>query len=107
MKNDITLGISRRSRRIKHKHDFRDDNILVIDSGCDQCMLSSMSFLVTHKSGIYYRLHRALHGMESINSLELVNACTLVTLQSGEKYIASSRSVGYQPQKSDRDFAST
>jgi len=38
VKNDITLGISCRSRRIKHKHDFRDDNILVIDSGCDQCV---------------------------------------------------------------------
>ena len=48
---------------------------------------SKQSFCVTHKSGIFFNLFGALHGMQSSKGLELVDACTLVTLKSGAKFI--------------------
>ena len=88
----FSLGTcSSRSRRIKYKFDLAipssSDTIFIVDSGCDQCVLSAQSFRVTHKSGIFYNLFGALHGMQSSKGLELVDACTLVTLKSGAKFI--------------------
>ena len=82
---------SRRSRRIKYKFNLAipssSVSILIVDSGCDQCVLSAQSFCVTHKSGILFNLFGALHGMQSSNGLKLVDAYTLVTLKSGAKFI--------------------
>ena len=63
------------------------DSIFIVDSGCDQCVLSAQSIRVTHKSGIFFNLFGALHGMQSSKGLKLIDACTLVTLKSGAKFI--------------------
>ena len=82
---------SRRSRRIKYKFDLAipssSDSIFIGDSGCDQCVLSAQSFCVTHKSGIFFNLSGALHGMQSSKGLKLFDVCTFVTLKSGAKFI--------------------
>ena len=59
----------------------------MLDTGCDQSVVCENSFHVTKRHSKFYRLYGALNGMESSTNLELVDACTLVTLQTGDKYI--------------------
>jgi len=77
-------------RRVQRIHDLvitTDESILISDSGCDQSIVNSNSFLIETHTGTYYNVGGALHGM-SASDLELVNdAYTLATLPEGEKII--------------------
>ena len=63
-------------RRVEYRHGLQisvDENIAVIDSGCDQCIISNNSFVVKSYSGVYYSIRGALNGMISNSTLELVS----------------------------------
>ena len=59
----------------------------MLDTGCDQSVVCENAFHVTARHSKFYRLFGALNGMESSTNLELVDACTLVTLKTGDKFI--------------------
>ena len=60
-----------------------DENILVIDNGCDQSIININSFLIQSFAGIYYNIGGAIRTMKSTN-LELVNeAFILVSMSDG------------------------
>ena len=63
------------------------DNILVIDSGCDQLITNINPFLIYTYAGVHFSVNGALNKMGSTN-LELVsNAYTLVTLNNNKTVI--------------------
>ena len=66
-----------------------DQSVCVIYTGCDQCIVSANSFLITSRSGSFYHVYGSLQGMGTSSALEIVNAATLVTLKSGDKVILS------------------
>ena len=78
------------ARRLTYVDDLcipSDENILVIDNGCDQSIININSFLVQSFAGIYYNVGGAISTMKSTN-LELVNeAFTLVSMPDGGKFI--------------------
>ena len=78
------------ARRLTYVDDLcipSDENILVIDNGCDQSIININSFLVQSFAGIYYNVGGAISTMKSTN-LELVNeAFTLVSMPDGGKII--------------------
>jgi hypothetical protein len=51
-----------------------DENILMLDTGCDQSVVCENSFHVLRRHSKFYRLFGALSGMESSTNLELVDA---------------------------------
>ena len=64
------------------------NNILIIDSACDQSIISDSAFVVLSPSGTYFHINGALSGrMESETALEVVDAVTKVTLKDGSSYI--------------------
>ena len=81
---------ARVSRRVNKRGDLAfispDQNILIIDGGCDQSIVNIGSFLVLSRSNTYYDVFGALEGMSS-SSLEVVNAATMVKLDNGEQFI--------------------
>ena len=52
-----------------------NENILVVDSGCDQSIVSYSSFVVGCRTGISYSVDGALDDMKSKEPLEVVNRC--------------------------------
>ena len=64
-----------------------EENIMVIDNGCDQTIINNNSFLVQSFAGVIFNVGGALQGMSSSN-LELVNeAYTLATLCDSTKVL--------------------
>ena len=49
-----------------------DENVLIMDNGCDQSIININAFLISTHLGVYYSVGGALQGMHSSN-LELVN----------------------------------
>ena len=82
------MGIT--ARRLTYVDDLCisfDENILVIDNGCDQSIVNINSSLVQYFAGIYYNVGGAISTMKSKN-LELVNeAFTLVFMPDGGNII--------------------
>ena len=70
-------------RRIEYLDDLvitTNENIMVVDNGCDQSIININSFLVQSFAGELFNVGGALHNMKS-SQLELVSdAFTLVTL---------------------------
>ena len=58
------------------------------DSGADQCIITTNSFLIYTRTGIFYDVNGFAEGMSTSRPLELVNdAYTLASLSNGEKVI--------------------
>ena len=81
-----------RPRRVVHRGDLAlhsdKDRIMVIDSGCDQSIINSSSFLVKSYTGLYFNVGNAVNTNSSCNKLELVNdAYTVVKLPQGLNYL--------------------
>ena len=74
-------------RRVEYIDDLvitHDENILVVDNGCDQSIININSFFVKSFAGVLYNVGGALRGMRS-SALELVNdAFTLVHTPRGK-----------------------
>ena len=65
-----------------------DENILIIDSACDQSIITTNVFVVLSRSGRYYYVNGALSGrMQNETPLEVVDAVTKVNLNDGKSYI--------------------
>jgi len=65
-----------------------DENILIIDSACDQSIVSNSSFVVEHYTGVFYGVDGALPSMKSRKPLEVVNSCiTCCTLNDKSKVL--------------------
>ena len=54
-----------------------DEEILIIDNGCDQTIINLNSYLIVTHTGIFYNVDGALDCMSS-SKLELVNNCYTV-----------------------------
>ena len=54
-----------------------DEEILIIDNGCDQTIININSYLIVTHTGIYFNVDGALDCMSS-SKLELVNNCYTV-----------------------------
>ena len=64
-----------------------DENIMVMDNGCNQSIINNNAFYVKYFAGVLYNVGGALHGMQA-SSLELDNeAYTLITLPDSTKII--------------------
>ena len=64
-----------------------DENIMVVDNGCNQSIISINSFLVKSFAGELFNVGVALHNIQS-SQLELVSdAFTLVTLPDNSRII--------------------
>ena len=76
--------------RVEHRGDLvlpLDENIFVVDNGCDQSIINLNSFLILSFAGVHFTVGGALNIMGSTN-LELVsNTYTLVTLVNNTKVI--------------------
>ena len=63
-------------------------NILIIDSACDQSIITSNAFITLSRSGQYFHVNGALSGrMESNIALEVVDAVSKITLSNGSVFI--------------------
>ena len=61
-----------------------DEDIAVVDSGCDQCIINKKSFIIKSYSGVYYSITGALACMTSGTTLELVSeAYTMLVCSDG------------------------
>ena len=56
-----------------------NENILLIDNGCDISIISNNSFLINTYTGIHFNVDGALYNMKS-NNLQLVNDCYTVAI---------------------------
>ena len=56
-----------------------DEEILIIDNGCDQTIINLNSYLIVTHTGIFYNVDGALDCMSS-SKLELVNNCYTVAV---------------------------
>ena len=66
------------SRAVKRHNDLlitTNESILIIDSACDQSIISLSSFVIGQFTGIRYGIHGALENMKSSEQLEVVNRC--------------------------------
>ena len=78
----------RLARKIACIANYINDNILIIDSACDQSIINDYVFVILSRSGTFYHVNGALSGrMESETALEVVDAVTKVTLEDGSSYI--------------------
>ena len=79
------------SRLIKRNNDLvicSDESVLIVDSGCDQSIISVSSFVVGCHTGIKYSVDGALDDMKSKAPLEVVNRCvTCCTLTTSKKIL--------------------
>ena len=79
--NNINNNINKtlKSRVVTVNNDLvvcdRSDNVLIIDSGCDQSIISISSFVIGCRTGIKYSVDGALDDMKSKAPLEVVNRC--------------------------------
>ena len=65
-----------------------DKNILIIDSVCDQSIITLSVFVVLSRSGKFHYVNGALSGrMQAETPLEVVDAVTKITLPDGKCYI--------------------
>ena len=65
-----------------------DEDILIIDSACDQSIITLSVFVVLSRSGKFYYVNGALSGrMQAETPLEVVDAVTKITLSNGKSYI--------------------
>ena len=65
-------------RSIKHFNDLTitsDESILVVDSGCDQSIVSNLVFKIGCRTGVFFDVNGALSGMKGDLPLEVVNNC--------------------------------
>ena len=63
-------------------------HILIIDSACDQSIITSNAFITLSRSGQYFHVNGALSGrMESDVALEVVDAVSKITLSNGSVFI--------------------
>ncbi len=65
---------------------YPNTTILVIDSGCDQCIITIRSFLIFNLSGEFYEVKGADAKWEAV-PMQLGSGATLATTETGEKYI--------------------
>ena len=75
----------------------KDQNILIIDSACDQSIINSQAFVVLSQSGTYFYVNGAMQGMQSENAYEVVNGATLATFKDGSKRILIINQALYDP----------
>ena len=57
----------------------KNENILLIDNGCDVSIISINSFLINTYTSIFFNVDGALLNMKS-NNLQLVNYCYTVAI---------------------------
>ena len=82
-----THRFRRRTRCVDDLIITEDEDIAIIDNGCDQSIISSNSFLIQTHTGVFFSVDGALHGMHS-PQLEVVNdAFTLAILPDRRKII--------------------
>ena len=65
-------------RSIKYINDLtvvNDESILVVDSGCDQSIVSNLVFKIGCRTGVFFDVNGALSGMKGELPLEVVNNC--------------------------------
>ena len=55
------------------------DNILVMDSGCDQTMINSSVCHVLSYTNQYFKINGVMSNMQSDDLLQVVNAAVLIT----------------------------
>ena len=76
------------SRKIGYNSAKDINNILIIDSACDQSIISNNEFIVLSRSRSVFYVNGILTGrMEAEIQLEGIDAMTMVTLKSGNSYI--------------------
>ena len=73
------------SRRIVYREDDlaipNDEPLLIIDSGCDQSIITNNDFSITLNTGVYFSVNGALAGqMQSNDLLEVVDGYTLASV---------------------------
>ena len=64
-------------RRVTKLNDLvipKDEQIILIDNGCDISIISNNSFLISTFTGIFFNVDGTLYNMKS-NNLQLVNDC--------------------------------
>ena len=70
-------------RRVRKKGNLdlydRGDNVLVIDSGCDQSMIHSSACHVLNFTSQYFQINGVMSDMQSNEALQVVNAAVLIT----------------------------
>ena len=73
---NTNLKSSLTCRTIKCLNDLTivsEENILVVDSGCDQSIVVSLGFVIGCRTGVYFNVDGALSNMKSSKPLEVVN----------------------------------
>ena len=71
-------SLSLTCRSIRYLYDLTlvsEENILVVDSGCDQSIVSNLAFRVGCRSGVFFNVDGVLSDMKSSQLLEVVNNC--------------------------------
>ena len=64
----------------------KNENILLIDNGCDVSIISNNSFLINTYTSIFFNVDGALLNMKS-NNLQLVNDCFTVAILPSNKLV--------------------
>ena len=65
-----------------------DENIAVVDSGCDQCIINKKPFIIKVYSGEYFSITGGLACMTTGTTLELVSeAYTVLICQNGDNVL--------------------
>ena len=72
-------------RRILHNEDLtfysNSEQIMIIDSACDQTVVNNISFVINSYTGIFFNVSGAIKSSKISTKLELVNDCyTLVKI---------------------------
>ena len=76
------------SRRTANSNAAPVNDIIIIDSACDQSIVNGHAFVVVSRTGEYFHVNGVLTGwMEADTPLEVVDAVTKVTLKSGTQYL--------------------
>ena len=65
---------------------YPNTSILILDSGCDQSIITISSFSIFNLSGEFYNVKGADEKWEAV-PMQLGSGATLATTESGEKYI--------------------
>ena len=96
-----------KTRRVTHSQglDFAsfDQNILIVDSACDQSIINS-SFQLLSRSGLYYSLEGALQDrMKCETALEIVDGATKVTDKRGASFLLVVNQALYDDHKDQKE----
>ena len=74
-----------------------EENVLIIDNGCDQSIITLTSFLVNTYTGIFIHLNGAMNSMKG-SKLEIVNdAYNLAEFDNGSKCLLKTNQCLYDP----------